>query len=237
MEVKLSKEVVEFAKLKKDVLKKNDKIAQFKLAKIYSSWKTDEYKVKAYELYKKSAANGLTDAMYALGKCYEFGIGVKKDITSAICWYMQTDDNILGDVWEKPSIEADAEETHLHEYFNNPSYQKIIDAMIDEREREENLKTFDDYLEAAQNGDEKAQYAVGNIYSVGNLEVDKDEEKAVYWWEQSAENGNDDAMKRLGEYYKKSRQKEKAVIWYRKYAKSRLVWRDKYLYGYSLQEY
>ena len=41
----------------------------------------------AVALYKKAAARGNADAQLMLGKCYDFGYGVKKDPVLAAQWY------------------------------------------------------------------------------------------------------------------------------------------------------
>ncbi len=45
-------------------------------------------KEKAFELFKKAAEDSSNeDAMYNLGRCYEYGDGVKADLNKAIEWY------------------------------------------------------------------------------------------------------------------------------------------------------
>lgn len=229
MVVIFDKNFVEFAELKYDAEKKNDRIAQYKLAKRYAAGRSVNCQQRAFELFQKASRNGLTDAMYETGRCYEFGIGTEKKINWAVCEYKQAAANVIADVWEQPRAQVCATADEIRNYFCGVPDPEAAEAMAKEKP-----KTFADYLEAAENGDARAQLIVGNLYYAGNLELKKDRKKAVEWWKRSAENGNDDALERLGKYYLYIRQKEKAVIWLRKYAKARLDWRDEYLYGYRL---
>jgi TPR repeat protein len=42
---------------------------------------------KAAELYRKAAEQGDADAQNSLGKCYQNGIGVTKDLKKAADWF------------------------------------------------------------------------------------------------------------------------------------------------------
>lgn len=51
-------------------------------------------------------------------------------------------------------------------------------------------ESFEALLEKANNGDVKAQYQVGYLYSSGNQGVSFDEEKGVFWFKKAAEAGD-----------------------------------------------
>ncbi len=48
---------------------------------------------KAFEFYKKSAENGISQAQLALGCCYKFGKGTEKNLIESVHWYLKTYDN------------------------------------------------------------------------------------------------------------------------------------------------
>lgn len=48
-----------------------------------------EGKIKAAELYRKSADKGYAEAQYNLGKCYYFGKGVPRDRAEAVKWFQK----------------------------------------------------------------------------------------------------------------------------------------------------
>ena len=67
-------------------VKKNEKYSQFVLASLYLSRNDTAADKKAFDLYKKSAKQGYTEAMYALGHCYELGKGIRKNYYHAVQW-------------------------------------------------------------------------------------------------------------------------------------------------------
>lgn len=82
------------------------------------------------------------------------------------------------------------------------------------------LMSFEDKLEAAENGDADMMEQVAQAYFTGEdvtEEIDTDSEKAVYWMERAAENGSARAMFNIGLCYAKGygveRDFEKAADW------------------------
>ena len=78
---------------------------------------------------------------------------------------------------------------------------------------------FKEFLAAANEGHVDSQFNVGLMYEQG-IGVDKNEEKAVYWYGKSAAQGNSAAQYNLGVLYENGRgckiDFEKANMWYRK---------------------
>jgi len=58
-------------------------------------------------------------------------------------------------------------------------------------------ESFEALLEKANNGDVKAQYQVGYLYSSGNQGVSFDEEKGVFWFKKAADQGYELAQQQL----------------------------------------
>ena len=84
------------------------------------------------------------------------------------------------------------------------------------------------YEKLAEQGNANAQYNLGNCYANG-VGIEKDNEKAVYWFLKSAEQGNvfaqnklEDSRYNLGYYYAKGvgveKDYKKAVYWFQKSA-------------------
>ena len=65
-----------------------------------------EDKVKAAELYRKSAEQGYAEGQYHLGMCYYFGKGVPRDRAEAIKWF------------QKAALRGHAEAAELLEALN-----------------------------------------------------------------------------------------------------------------------
>jgi hypothetical protein len=59
--------------------------AQFNLA--FDLEDDEATRREAFSYYKRSANQGLTDAVYSIGRCYERGIGVERDVDEARRWY------------------------------------------------------------------------------------------------------------------------------------------------------
>jgi TPR repeat protein len=78
---------------------KGHAIAQNSAGKIhYDKGRYEE----AFKWFKKSAAQGNTDAISNLAECYELGEGVKKDIPEALKWYGKAAEK--GDATAKENI-------------------------------------------------------------------------------------------------------------------------------------
>ncbi len=81
--------------------------------------------------------------------------------------------------------------------------------------------TYEDNIRAAKKGDADAQFVIGSCYSTG-ANVEKDEEKAVYWWSKAAKQGHAASQSFLGQAYFTGKGITKdpslAVYWYRKSA-------------------
>ena len=71
----------------------------------------------------------------------------------------------------------------------------------------------------AKRGNSNAQYKIGLRYYLGDG-VEKDDEKAIYWTEKSANQGHPPAQRLLGLLFKDKQDFEKAAFWIRKYAGS-----------------
>ena len=80
---------------------------------------------------------------------------------------------------------------------------------------------YEKYIDAANNGDAKAQYNIGLCYVFGNG-VSKNKKKAVTWIMNAAEQDYSDAQNALGDYYYNGfgvkRDFEKAFYWYKRAA-------------------
>ena len=109
--------------------------------------------------------------------------------------------------------------------------EKMIYFMEKDTENRHNLRyTFSDYdpkeveniLKSADQGDPESQFLAGNIYELGTDKIKANIEKALFYWEKSAESGNVTAQNLLaglyivGRYLRKDFQKSHE--WYSKAA-------------------
>ena len=99
-----------------------------------------------------------------------------------------------------------------------PFYEKGV-----EFEREQKyVAALSSYLEAASLGHEAAQYRVGEIFLDGFEGIDKNYSEAYNWFHRAAEQGNSDALNRLGWMCEAglgvARDQSRAVNWFRQAA-------------------
>ena len=85
-------------------------------------------------------------------------------------------------------------------------------------------KSFEEYKQAAEQGDANAQYRLAECYAYGDG-TDEDEEKAFEWYKKSAEQGNAEAQYVLSRIYRcgfcfKYFNIDKSNRWYKKAVKN-----------------
>ncbi len=66
--------------------------AKYNLAKCYKKLNNSSYNEEMAKLYQQAASMGYPKAQNAIGRCYEKGIGVAKNIEKAIEWYKASAD-------------------------------------------------------------------------------------------------------------------------------------------------
>ncbi|CAG8571075.1 5382_t:CDS:2, partial [Dentiscutata erythropus] len=82
---------------------------------------------------------------------------------------------------------------------------------------EHNKDTFNFFIDAAEQGNNIAQYFVGKCYEIG-WDINKNTKKAIGWYAESAENNCAAAECVLGEYFYKFRKYTKAFYWLKRAA-------------------
>jgi TPR repeat protein len=162
----------------------------------------------------KSAEQGNVEARYHLGMCYYNGDGVPRDVEKA-----------------KHLITLAAEDGH-------EDAKKALEEHKELRASKITVTPVDN-----NPTDANEQYALGSKYLFGWQGLPKNAEKAVYWFTKAAEQGNVDAMSRLGIRYELGdgvlRDMEKANYWYAKVAEHHdtvAIWAlgVRYYYGNSV---
>ena len=223
MEINYSGPLKRMMELKELAEKKNDEQAQFQLAELYIASKNPALLSEAVELYKKSAKQGFTDAKFALGRCYEEGIGVRKNYRGAIEWYKAAVISITNDLFKYPDPVGEADRAKLDSLVESGIFDMLMDSI--DYDNEPTLET-DEYN--AELGDADAQNSLGCRYKVGK-DVEKDISKAFYWFHKSAEQGYEAGMLHLAELYEKTKNYKEAAKWYRRYTEKRIQWRNERL--------
>lgn len=204
---------------------KNDAKSQYRLASFYLQLPSESAQKQAFHWYKKSAKKGVTDAMFALGRCYENGVGIRKSYFQAIQWYKVVDAGIFDDFTQKPDLSENQEDAAIQRYFHDEDWAQAIDEALENEECED---SFDFDKTAAERGDAEAQNRLGYRYYYGK-DVEQDFQQALYWYKKSAEQGCETGIHRLAKYYEKEKNYKESAKWYRQYATLRIQWRNERL--------
>ena len=181
----------------------NDANAEFDLASVLLKSKQKTALKKAFALFKKLAKQDYTtvqtDARYMLGRCYENGYGIQKSYQRAIQWYEKAVKNISEDLINNPDPVGDAahkalekaleEEYDIDEALDDILYGKITPEILD------------CLTDAAESGDVDSQKYLMDLYDLGYGRIKPDEEECAYWAQKAAENGDIEAMGKLGNHY------------------------------------
>ena len=227
MKVEYSEQFKNLIKVWDKAVIQKEKHAQYTLASFYLKIQTETADKKAFDLYKKSAKQGYTEAMYALGICYELGKGVRRNYYQAVHWYICTDENITNDIMNNPDPIGDAAQAAIRRYFEDEEYAEFVDELLD-TEKAETDDSFAADEEAARSGDAEAQNRLGHRYFYGNG-TQRDIVQAIHWYRESAKGGCEAGMLHLAEYYRNRKQYKEAAKWYRQYVEARIKWRNKRL--------
>ena len=146
------------------------------------------------------ANNGNIDAMRRLGNFYYDGVGVKKDYFAAITWYEKAAS--LGDQWCRSRLG----EMYRDGKGTQPNIEKATEW----------------FYKASIMGNAGAMSNIIYMYSSGTLERDPFYDDCIDILKNMANNGNIDAMRRLGNFYYDGVGVKKdyfaAITWYEKAA-------------------
>ena len=149
----------------------NDADAQFNLGESYYFGENGVEKniAEAVKWIRKSANLGNANAQYRLGYCYMNGKGVLVMPNTAIKWWYKSADQGQPDA----------------QYMLAIAYERGDGGL-----KQDSLKAWLLYQEAAKGGNDLAQYVVGRkLYEAHRQDV------AVEWLQKSAQQGNKDAKK------------------------------------------
>jgi len=175
--------------------------------------RNSNYFTEAFEFYRKAAENGYAPAFYCLGRCYEEGEGVNRDLNLAIEWYtkaankgnvdaqyslylcyengkgVKEDTNIALEWLTKAANQGDAKFLYeLGKYYFNKN---------DEQNQKKSIEWF---TKAADKGYADAHYQLSLCYSLGKG-VEINHVKKIELLEKAAEQNHSDALTDLGSNY------------------------------------
>ena len=201
--------------------------AQYELGRLYHYGAPDFEKniQKAVSWYEKAAQNNHILAQYDLGLIYYVGQDLKKDVKQSVFWLKKAAENdhasaqwLLGKIYiEDNNVNSDPAKAFF--LFEKAAKQGFADAQFELSQmyqkglgviqNEEKAKFWLDEAvknnsvdALAERGDAFAQYLLGNSYLDGEkLFKTQSNEKAFYWFYQSARRGYGGAQYRLATMY------------------------------------
>lgn len=133
------------------------------------------------EWFRTYAIQGIPDAQYNVGWCYENGEGVEKNIDEAVRWYLMAA--------EKENIDA---QVRLGFIYSNKGFFT--------HDKKDYLEAAKWFILAAEQGNIDAQREIGEMYYKGEG-VGKDYSKAIIWFRKAADQGDARAMDFIGDMY------------------------------------
>ncbi|MCF6211378.1 MAG: sel1 repeat family protein [Gammaproteobacteria bacterium] len=185
--------------------------AQYQLGELYRTGDGVDIDAAAAVEYLTSAAEqGYPTAQYKLGTLYLTGNLVEKDLIAATEWMELASEH---GYTEAKQILAELNKAAL-------TTNDTIAAQTEDNTREASTTPLNTHIRAAERGDAKAQYQLGEIYRKGTEKgVSRSFKEAAKWYGMAAEQGNAEAQYQLGEFYSKGRgvKKNKKIArkWYK----------------------
>jgi uncharacterized protein len=171
---------------------------------------------EAVKLYRLAAEQGHAFAQSNLGYSYQYGIGVKKNSIEATKWYRKSAEqghaiaqaNLGKMYYEGLGITKDFIRSYmwltisaLNGNVNGEKNRAIVEKYMTTGMVTESLsRAMDRYKPLAKEGNAKAQYYLGILYSDDNG-VTTDYKKSMNWLKWSAAQGNNRAQSKIGEAY------------------------------------
>ncbi len=203
---------------------------------VIEKWKKDNRKdleqraAQEVKALTKKAKSGDAEAMYKLGFKFYRGEYIKKDYKKAVFWFAKAVEKKHANAciqlgycyYNGYGVKKDANLSRAY-YDLERCYRKgnepsdEILSIIGGKQTKPDKKMLKELTAKAKRGDAKAQYGLAKKYHQG-IGVEKDEKKALYWYEKYAEAGGANAQYNLGSHYFTAKEYSKSFYWYQKAA-------------------
>ena len=201
--------------------------AEYLLAKIYLGNEDEKIQQKAVKLLLSSSKHKNPLASYQLGKLYQEGLLVEKDLEQAIAFFKEADKNPSAN-YQLSKIYLDEESEYydiqsgLHyltaavkEHHEYAQY-RLACLLIEGKLLPQDTKKAEELLKAsADQGNIQACCKYSSLLLNGEF-LEKDEEQAVRYLRYASEEDNNFAQYQLGRYFLSQGDKEKAIYWLEK---------------------
>ena len=229
----------------------NDADAQLRLAANYAEGQgVAKDDAEAVRWFRKAAAQNLPAAQLSLGEAYRVGAGVPKDQVAAYAWFNLAakthkdgakERDALAKTMSPPEVarartrteelatqtaaterELKQEKARTESERRGYFFMKLKNPERFVGQEQQNEKLRQELRPKAEQGDVKAQFELGNAYSIGAPVGMKDDPQAVEWYRKAAEQGFVPAMGTLAYCHEKgygvARDEAEALKWHHKAA-------------------
>jgi TPR repeat protein len=195
----------------------NSADAEFKLGFLYLSppYEISRDPEKAAAWFRKAADQGYQVAEMELGQLYAQGFGVKQDKEQALFWLRKASDQggLLGPMAKQLTSILQ----------NNPAAMPPV--VPSARLSPTILSAMANIRRDAERGDATSQRALGDFYAIRGFAGSTDDaQQAMAWWRKAADQGNTQAMNKLGVAYLLGkfvpRDAEQSASWVRRAAET-----------------
>lgn len=196
------------------------------ISSIADIYEENDYDQEAFEWRMRGVAEGVEEVKCLIGRMYEAGIGIEKDINQAFYWYarsVEEDDDTEGKLclarcYELGrGVKADLERAtdllfdHLDHnfYMSSMAERLLLRIALKTKSEKYALQEKIEYLEYKEQQRDINQYL--HYYS-DYLEKTTTQEELSFWTSE-AEQGDVEAQQLLGVYYAISREYDDAIYW------------------------
>ena len=193
----------------KELAENGNRQAQYYLGNYYY-WGYGEI-VQNYELavqwWEKSAEQGLCDAQYNLGVCYDIGRGVSKDVGKAVEWYLKAaklgfiDAQYILGRYYRTGKDAKYWFSKAAKQGHKDAQDELYSQAVKDYQNKYYSLAFPMFMELAELDHAYALHALGICYEYGNG-VTKNTVRAVECYRKAALKGNISGQYSLGLCYK-----------------------------------
>jgi len=203
--------------------KKGEAEAEFFIGLIYDMGSIDLMdKKKAVIWYLKAAKKGYPRAQYDMGVMLSKGEGIKKDLKEALKWYQKSAKNGFGYAMYNLGVAYQrGYGTDIDLDLAKSWYKRALEHNISKAGfnlgsiyfRDDNFKeAFKFFKKAAELGDERAMFYLAWMYENG-AGVERDFQKAKYFYKLSAIKGNKKATKKYIKILQNEKNFKEANFW------------------------
>ncbi len=159
-----------------EMAKSGDARAQHDVGMLYLSGRYVPKNAKeAAAWFEKAALQGLASAQFNLGVLYQRGEGVAENAQLAVFWFQSAAEQ------NEPRAQHNLAAAYAEGRGVARSYEKAVEW----------------FTKAANTGLLQSQYSLGRLYETGTPVNPPDNEKARFWYEKAAAQGDTDAAARL----------------------------------------